>query len=100
MPGSGYGNEHSFQYVTARLRMAVTALKAGWAVSSSFFPAETNLLSAPKVWAAWSFWVPLSDLWTPSQVKLTRAAVMVFLRRSLALVVSVDCEDVIVVVIS
>jgi hypothetical protein len=44
-----------FQYDTIWLRTLVTALKAGWDVSSSFFPADRKSRSAPKLAAAWLF---------------------------------------------
>ena len=56
--------------------MAVTALKAGCDVSSSFLPADRNLPSAPKVSAAWFFWADVRVLRTPSHVKLSLAAAM------------------------
>ena len=57
--------------------MAVTARKAGWPVSSSFLPADSDRPSAPKASAARARWSALSVFWVPIQVNETRAAAIV-----------------------
>src|SRR5688572_8349700 len=74
------------QKLTTRPRTAVTALYAGWRVSSNFLPAERNVPSAPKLSAACSFCSGVSVFRVPNQVNMTRTAAVVVRSRWLGAV--------------
>jgi hypothetical protein len=82
MPGSGNGSETPFQYEITRLRTELTALNAGWLVSSSFLPADKNAPSAPNDSAAWDFCSAVRVFRVPNQLMLMRTAAIVVRNRS------------------
>ena len=81
-PGSGYGSDIAFHSDPILPRIAVTVLKAGCDVSTSFFPADRNAPSAPNVSAASDFCSRVNVFRVPNHWMLTRTAAMVVRKRS------------------